>query len=127
MFTILQTWTKVCSKMSQGTRPRKILVKKDDLGPAVEKQGTVAQTRWRRPATCFIQVCLGNNKPHRPRLQICCRALQLFPAPTVLVTVLETVRVSAWGVARHEQNLLQSWTTCRIAGKLLPPWRRSRE
>ena len=81
MFTILQTWTKVCSKMSQGTCPRKFLVKKDDLGPAVEKQGTVAQTRWRRPATCFIQVCLGNNShnklvntPHRPRLQICCRA-----------------------------------------------------
>ena len=36
---------------------------------------------WRRPEKCFIQVCLGNNShnklvntPHRPRLQICCRA-----------------------------------------------------
>ena len=44
-------------------------------------RGRVAQTMWRRPEKCFIQVCLGNNShnklvntPHRPRLQICCRA-----------------------------------------------------
>ena len=29
------------------------------MGPAVGKLGTVAQTRWRRPAKCFIQVCRG--------------------------------------------------------------------